>query len=72
MDLGALIERHGWHVIGELAFLAVAAVFTLIYLSALFRGKVRASICASCGRLVSRADTRCPRCGTSLHTSAHA
>lgn len=64
MDLGALIERHGWHVIAELAVLAVAAVFTVVYLSALLRGKIRAGSCPSCGRVVSRADVRCPRCGT--------
>jgi hypothetical protein len=68
-DLGALIERHGWHVIAELAVLAVATVFTVIYLTALFRGKVRAQSCPSCGRVVSRADARCPRCGTSLEAS---
>jgi len=66
MDLGALIERHGWHVIAELAVLAMFTVFTVIYLAALFRGKVRATSCPSCGRLVSRAHVRCPRCGTSL------
>jgi hypothetical protein len=66
VDLGALIERHGWHVIAELAVLAVVTVFTVIYLAALFRGKVRATSCRSCGRVVSRADIQCPRCGTSL------
>ena len=66
IDLGALIERHGWHVIAELAVLAVVTVFTAIYLAALLRGKVRAHSCPSCGRVVSRADPRCPRCGTAL------
>jgi hypothetical protein len=68
-DLGALIERHGWHVIAELSLLAVATVFTVIYLAALFRGKVRAHGCPSCGRVVSRAHARCPRCGTFLDAS---
>jgi predicted amidophosphoribosyltransferase len=63
MDLGGLIERHGWHVIAELAVLGVVTVFTVIYLAALVRGKVRATSCPSCGRVVSRADARCPRCG---------
>jgi hypothetical protein len=69
MDLGALIQRHGWHVIAELAVLAVVTVFTVIYLAALFRGKVRAHRCPSCGRVVSRADARCPRCGTALEAA---
>ena len=69
MDLGALIQRHGWHVIAELAVLAVVTVFTVIYLAALFRGKVRAHGCPSCGRVVSRADARCPRCGTALEAA---
>jgi predicted amidophosphoribosyltransferase len=68
-DLGALIERHGWHVIAELAVLAVVTVFTVIYLAALVRGKVRAHSCPSCGRVISRADARCPRCGTSLEAA---
>jgi hypothetical protein len=68
-DLGALIERHGWHVIAELAVLGVVTVFTVIYLAALVRGKVRALSCPSCARVVSRADARCPRCGTALETA---
>lgn len=68
-DLGALIERHGWHVIAELAVLAGVTVFTVIYLAALVRGKVRPHNCPSCGRVVSRADPRCPRCGTSLEAA---
>jgi predicted amidophosphoribosyltransferase len=66
VDLGSLIERHGWHVIAELVVLAVVAVFTVFYLAALARGKVRATTCPSCARVVSRADARCPRCGTIL------
>jgi predicted amidophosphoribosyltransferase len=65
-DLAELIERHGWHVIAELGVLAVVTVFTVIYLAALFRGKIRARSCPSCGRVLSRADARCPRCGTSF------
>ncbi len=57
-----LIQRHGWHVLGELAFLALITVFTLLYLVALFRGRVRAVVCPSCGRVASKADPRCPRC----------
>lgn len=69
IDLGALIERHGWHVIGELAFLAVVTVFTVVYLAALVRGRVRAVSCPACGRVASRANARCPRCGGSFETS---
>jgi uncharacterized OB-fold protein len=72
VDLGALIERHGWHVIAELAVLAVVTVFTVVYFAALLRGKVRAASCPTCGRVVSRADARCPRCGTSLEALRHA
>lgn len=61
-----LIERHGWHAIGELTLLALVAVFTVVYLAALFRGRVRAVPCPACGRLASRAHARCPRCGTPL------
>lgn len=69
MDLGALIQRHGWHVIAELAALAVVTVFSVVYVTALLRGKIRAHGCPSCGRVVSRADARCPRCGTSLQAA---
>jgi hypothetical protein len=69
IDIGALIERHGWHVIGELAFLAVVTVFTVVYLAALVRGRVRAVTCPACGRVASRANTRCPRCGASLEAA---
>jgi uncharacterized paraquat-inducible protein A len=68
-DLGALIERHGSHVIAELSVLGVVTVFTVIYLAALVRGKVRARSCPSCGRVVSRADARCQRCGASLEAA---
>lgn len=66
VDFGGLIERHGWHVIAELTVLAVATLFTIVYLAALVRGKVRAVSCPSCGRVVSRANPTCPRCGASL------
>jgi uncharacterized OB-fold protein len=69
LDLGTLLERHGWHVIAELGVLAVVTVLTVVYLGALLRGKVRAASCPSCGRVVSRADARCPRCGTSLEAA---
>jgi predicted amidophosphoribosyltransferase len=64
-----LIERHGWHVIGELAVLAVVAVFSAFYLTALLRGRVRALACPACARVVSRADARCPRCGEALRSA---
>ncbi len=57
-----LIDEHGWHVMAELAALAVFAVFSAVYLTALIRGRVRAIACPACGRVVSRADARCPRC----------
>jgi predicted amidophosphoribosyltransferase len=72
IDIGALIERHGWHVIGELAFLTVVTVFTVVYLAALVRGRVRAISCPDCGRVASRANVRCPRCGASLRTARQA
>ncbi|HVM12360.1 MAG TPA: hypothetical protein VM638_07795 [Actinomycetota bacterium] len=61
-----LIRRHGWHAIGELAALLLAAVFTFFFVRALIRGQVRAIVCGSCGRVASRADPRCPRCGAAL------
>jgi predicted amidophosphoribosyltransferase len=60
--LARLIERHGWHVIGELTALVVVTVFTVSYVIALIRGRVQALVCPTCGRVVSRADLRCPRC----------
>jgi predicted amidophosphoribosyltransferase len=65
-----LIQRHGWHVIAELAFLAALLVFTLIYVRALLRGRVRAVTCPECGRVASRAQQQCPRCGAALETQA--
>jgi len=61
-----LIRQHGWHVIAELAVLALVTVFTVVYVVALLRGRVRAVRCAACGRLVSRDNARCPRCGSGL------
>ncbi|HEX2030611.1 MAG TPA: hypothetical protein VHL78_04315 [Actinomycetota bacterium] len=64
--MAELIERHGWHVIAELTALALVTVLTVAYLTALFRGRIRAVPCPSCGRVASRADARCPRCGGPL------
>ncbi|HZD78839.1 MAG TPA: hypothetical protein VE646_02205 [Actinomycetota bacterium] len=64
-----LIRNHGWHAIGELAALALITVFTVLYATALVRGRVRAVRCPSCGRLASRARPTCPRCGTTLETT---
>jgi predicted amidophosphoribosyltransferase len=57
-----LIEQHGWHVIGELAALALITVFTIFFVVALLRGRVEALLCPECGRVVSRANLLCPRC----------
>ncbi|HZA26632.1 MAG TPA: DUF2614 family zinc ribbon-containing protein [Actinomycetota bacterium] len=67
--LGRLIERHGWHVIGELAVLALLTVFTVFFVVALIRGRVQALACPACGRVVSRADLRCPRCRKPLRAA---
>jgi predicted amidophosphoribosyltransferase len=64
-----LIEQHGWHVIAEFAVLTIVAVFSAVYLAALIRGAVRAIACPACGRVVSRADPRCPRCGEPLRSA---
>jgi predicted amidophosphoribosyltransferase len=64
--IGDLIRDHGWHVIAELAALTLFTVFTVIYLTALFRGRVHAAPCPACGRVASRAHARCPRCGAAL------
>ena len=67
--LGDLIRNHGWHVVAELAFLALITVFSAIYLTALFRGRVRAVACPSCSRVTSRARALCPRCHTPLEAT---
>ncbi|HZA00309.1 MAG TPA: hypothetical protein VE575_16225 [Acidimicrobiales bacterium] len=64
--LGDLIEGHGWHVIAELTLLVVFTIFTAFYVRALLRGRVRAIVCGRCGRVASRADPRCARCGAPL------
>lgn len=64
--MAELIERHGWHVIGELGLLLLFAVFTIFYVRALVRGNVRAIVCSSCGRVSSRSDPKCSRCGAEL------
>jgi predicted amidophosphoribosyltransferase len=70
MDLLArLIEQHGWHVMAELAALAIFGVFSAVYLTALLRGRVRAIACPACGRVASRADARCPRCREPLRSA---
>lgn len=67
MDLPTrLIERHGWHVLGELAALVVAAVVAALWVRALLRGRARPVVCAACGRVSSRATAVCPRCGEPL------
>jgi predicted amidophosphoribosyltransferase len=58
-----LIREHGWHVLGELTVLLLAVVVTVLWVRALLRGQARPLVCASCGRIVSRAHPACPRCG---------
>lgn len=58
----SIFQTHGWHVIGELAFLLMVSVFTFFYIRAMIRGRTRAVVCASCGRVASRANSWCPRC----------
>ena len=67
MDLLArLIEQHGWHVLGELAVLVATVVVGALWIKALFQGRARPVACPACGRLASRANPRCPRCGAAL------
>jgi hypothetical protein len=63
--LGDLIRQHGWHVLGELAVLVLAAVVGVLWIRALFRGGARPLLC-ECGRVTSRARSLCPRCGREL------
>jgi hypothetical protein len=60
------IRAHGWHVVAELALFVLILIFSAFYVVALVRGRVRAVVCASCGRLASRAHRRCPRCDQPL------
>ena len=70
MDLiPQLIDRHGWHVVAELATLLVAAIVTALWVRALIAGRARPVECSSCGRLASRASPLCPRCGTPLEAA---
>lgn len=67
MDLLArLVEEHGWHVLGELAVLLLTIVVTYYWVRALFQGRARPVLCPGCGRVASRANPRCPRCGAAL------
>lgn len=61
-----LIREHGWHVLGELAVLALAIVVTGLWIRALFRGQAEPVVCIACGRVASRAHGACPRCGEPL------
>jgi predicted amidophosphoribosyltransferase len=61
-----LIQRHGWHVLGELAALVVASIVTAFWVRALVQGRARPAVCGSCGRVSSRTTTACPRCGEPL------
>jgi predicted amidophosphoribosyltransferase len=64
--LSRLIEEHGWHVLGELALFVLAVVVTLFWVRALVQGRARPVLCPTCGRVTSRANPRCPRCGAAL------
>ena len=61
-----LIQRHGWHVLGELTALVLALVVTAFWVRALVQGRARPTVCASCGRVSSRTTSVCPRCGEPL------
>jgi hypothetical protein len=64
--LARLIEEHGWHVLGELGVLALTVIVGALWVRALFRGRARPLLCQACGRVTSRANPRCPRCGVAL------
>ncbi len=64
--IGELIERHGLHVLGELATLVIAAVVAAYWVRALLQGRARPVVCATCGRVASRGHSLCPRCGEPL------
>ena len=63
---GELIEQHGWHVLGELATLVIAAVVAAYWVRALLQGRARPVQCEACGRIASRGHAMCPRCGEPL------
>jgi predicted amidophosphoribosyltransferase len=68
--LAELIRQHGWHVLGELAVLFLAMVVTVLWIRALLNGQARPLSCSGCGRVASRAHSRCPRCGATLHATS--
>ena len=61
-----LIRQHGWHVLGELATLVIALIVTAYWVRALVQGRARPVVCGACGRVASRVNTTCPRCGEAL------
>lgn len=63
-----LVHNHGWHFVAELGALLLVTVFTVFFVVALVRGRVRSITCPSCGRVASRANPSCPRCGHALGT----
>jgi predicted amidophosphoribosyltransferase len=68
--LADLIREHGWHVLGELAVLCLAAVVSVLWIRALLHGQARPVICSRCDRVASRAHATCPRCGATLHATS--
>lgn len=68
--LADLIREHGWHVLGELVVLILATAVAVLWIRALLHGRARPVNCSGCGRVASRAHTRCPRCGATLHATS--
>ncbi len=66
-----LIREHGWHVIGEVAVLVLAAVVSVLWIRALLQRRARPVQCPECGRLTSRAHAVCPRCGSPVTAGSH-
>ena len=64
--LSDLIREHGWHVLGELATLVVATIVAGYWIRALIAGRASPVVCGRCGRVASRANDACPRCGEPL------
>jgi predicted amidophosphoribosyltransferase len=62
--LADLVREHGWHVVGELAVLVLAAVVAVLWIRALLHRRARPMTCSRCGRITSRAHAACPRCGS--------